>query len=203
MTIDAGEFKSAVGLKDLYIAEVTEDSLDAYTADTPDYFAPAVTATQEASVNSKTQYADDQPFDAMSAEGETKVTLEVTNIPLETLAKINGRVFDAPSGTLYDNGGTPPYFALSFRSLKSNGSYRYYQYLKGRFQMPSEDKASQTDSPDPKTIKITFTAIKTVHQFDLGDINDGVKRMIGDEDATGFSASTWFDNVQTPPEVSS
>ncbi len=206
MTIDPGEYKSAVGLRDLYIAEVTEDSQDAYTPDTPAYFAPAVTATQEAAVNRKTQYADDQPFDAMSAEGETKVTLEVTNIPLATLASITGRVFDTSSKQLWDNGGVPPYYALGFRSMKSNGSFRYYWFLKGRFDMPSEDQASQTDSPDPKAIKIVFTAIKTVHQFDLGGspaLEDGVKRIIGDEDVSGFSATTWFDDVVTPPEISS
>jgi phi13 family phage major tail protein len=203
MTIDPGEYNSAVGLKDLYIAEVTEDSADAYTPGTPEYFAPAVTASQEAAVNSKTQYADDQPFDAMTAEGETKVTLEVTNIPLSVQAAINGVVFDSSTKQMWDNGGTPPYYALGFRSEKSNGKYRYYWFLKGRFIKPSEDKASKTDSPDPKTIKIVFTAIKTVHQFDLGVINDGVKRVIGDEDVTGFDPDTWFDDVVTPPEITS
>jgi phi13 family phage major tail protein len=201
--IDAGEYKSAVGLKDLYIAEVTEDSLDAYTAGTPAYFAPAVTATSEAAVNRKTQYADDQAFEASSSEGETKVTLEVTNIPLSILASITGRVFDSATKQLWDNGGTPPYYALGFKSKKSNGSYRYFWYQKGRFDMPSDDMASQSDTPDPKTTKIVFTALKTVHQFDLGSVDDGVKRVIIDEDVSGASVATWFDDVVTPPEIAS
>ena len=95
----------------------------------------------------------------------------------------------------------PPYFALSFRSLKSNGSYRYYQYLKGRFSAPTEETATKGDSPDPKTTQLTYTAIPTVYEFDLGDINAAVKRVFGDEDTDNFSATGWFSQVQTPSAV--
>jgi hypothetical protein len=70
--------------------------------------------------------------------------------------------------------------------------------LKGKFTTPDEDQATKTDSPDPKTIKISFTAVKTTHEFDLGDVTEGAKRVVGDEDATGFSGTTWFAAVQVP-----
>lgn len=198
MTISANEYKSAVGLRDIYYALVTQDDVSAYAAGTPAYFAPAMTASQAPATNSKTTYADDGPFEVSVSEGETKIDFEVTNIPIEVMATILGKVFDAATGRLFDNGGTPPDVALSFRSLKSNGSYRYYQFLKGKFSAPSEEQSSSTDTPDPKPAKITYTASKTIHQFDLGDINDGVKRVIGDEDTTGFSATGWFTSVQVP-----
>jgi phi13 family phage major tail protein len=177
ISVNANEYKSVVGVSELYVAEVTQDDSSAYTADTPEYLAPAAEVTHEPSVNLKPQYADDQPFDTMSSEGETTISLTVTGIPIEMLAKITGRVFDTASGRMFDNGGVPPYFALMFRSQKSNGSYRYYSYLKGRFDMPSEEAVTKADSPDPKTVKLTFIAIKTVYAFDLGDIDDGVKQI--------------------------
>jgi len=198
ISVNANEYKSVVGVSDLYIAEVTQDDSTTYLADTPEYLAPAAEVTHEPSVNRKTQYADDQPFDTMSSEGETTISLTVTGIPIEMLAKITGRVFDAATGRMFDNGGVPPYCALMFRSQKSNGSYRYFSYLKGRFDMPSEEAVTKADSPDPKTIKLTFIAIKTIHEFDLGDIDDGVKRILGDEDTTNFSGTSWFTQVQTP-----
>jgi len=200
MTINAnaGEYRSRVGLDNLCIAEVLQDDASAYLAETPEYFAPAAEASQEPAVNRTTQYADDQPFDAMSAEGETTIQLTVTNIPIEMLAKITGRPFDAASGRMLDNGGTPPYMALLFRSKKSNGSFRYYCYPKGRFDMPGEEAATQSDSPDPKTVQLTFTAVKTVHKFDLGSVTDGVKRIVGDTDTTNFDTTGWFNQVQTP-----
>jgi phi13 family phage major tail protein len=195
---NSSEYKSRVGLDSLYIAEVTQDDTTAYVAATPEYFAPAAEASAEASVNRKTQYADDRAYDAMSAEGETTIKLTVTNIPIEVLSLITGKVFDAATGRMFDNGGTPPYFALMFRSKKSNGSYRYYSFLKGRFDTPSESYASITDSVEPKPLEITYTAIKSEHEFDLGSIDDGVKRLVGDEDTTNFDATGWFTQVQTP-----
>lgn len=201
LSVNAGEYKSVVGLDDLYIAEVTQDDTSGYVADTPEYFSPAAEATVEPAVNRVTQYADDQPYDTISSEGETTISLTVTNIALEMLAKVTGRVFDSVSGRMWDNGGTPPEMALSFRSQKSNGSYRYYQFLKGRFDMPGEEAATKGDSPDPKTVKITFTAVKTIYEFDLGSIDDGVKRVVGDTDTANFSATGWFSQVQTPAVV--
>lgn len=192
------EYKSRVGLDSLYVAAVTQDSALGYTAGTPEWFAPAAEVSIAPAVNRQTQYADDQAYDAFSSEGESTIQITVTGIPLEMLAKVTGRVFDSSTGRMYDNGGTPPEYALLFRSRKSNGKYRYYCYVKGRFDMPGEEAASMTDSPDPKTTQITFTAVKSIYKWDLGDVTDGVKRVVGDEDTASFSGATWFTQVQVP-----
>lgn len=194
----AAEKKSVVGLRDLYIALVTQDDADAYAAAATQAFAPAVNASHKPSANQKTQYADDGAFDIITSEGETKIDIEVTNIPLDMLGIVLGKEYDASTGRLFDNPGTPPDAALSFRALKSNGSYKYYQYLKGKFSVPEEEQSTMTDTPEPKTIKITYTAVKTIYEFDLGDVNAGVKRVVGDEDIAAFSGTTWFDAVQVP-----
>ena len=197
------EYKSQVGLDKLFVAEVLQDDADAYLADTPEYLAPAMSASQAPAVNSTTQYADDAPFDTMSAEGQTEITLDITNIGVEMLSKLTGNQFDSGSGRMFDHGGTPPYMALLFRSKKSNGKYRYYSFLKGRFRMPNEDAASKSDTPDPKPRQIVFTAVKTVHEFDVdgGGTMERVKRVIGDEDTINFDATSWFSQVQTPEAV--
>ena len=43
-----------------------------------------------------------------------------------------------------------------------------------------------------------FTGAYEIYEFDLGAINDNVKRVVGDEDTTSFSATGWFSAVQTP-----
>jgi len=202
ISANSGEYKSKIGLDSLYVAEVTQDDSSAYVADTPEYLAPAGEASQEPTSSFDIQYADDQPYDVSTSEGETKVNLTVTGMPLAMLAKITGRVFDSTSGRMYDNGGVAPYMALSFRSMKSNGSYRYYQFLKGKFDMPKEEVATKADAPDPKTMQLVFTAIRTVHKFDLGTVTDSVKRIIGDSDTTNFSGTVWFNAVQTPDVAS-
>jgi hypothetical protein len=89
--------------------------------------------------------------------------------------------------------------ALLFRSKKSNGSYRYYSFLKGKFVMPEEEAQSESDKPNPKTTKLIFKAVHTVHLFDVDGSNSyPVKRVVGDEDTTNFSETGWFGAVQTP-----
>lgn len=196
--INASEYKSVVGVKDLYVAPVLQDDLSAYLGDTPEYFAPAAAISAAPAVNSETQYADDNPFDVVVNEGETVLTLTVTGIPPEMLAKVLGKVFDSTTGRVYDTGGTPPDYALAFRSLKSNGSYRYYWYMKGKFSAPAESFETRGDTPAPQTIEITFTAVRSIYAFDVGDVNAEVKRVWGDEDTTDFSGTGWFTQVQVP-----
>jgi len=193
---NANEYRSVVGLDSLYVAEVTVDSAAAYTADTPEYLAPAAQASHKPSVSHEPQYADNQTFDVMSAEGETVIELDLTGVPNEMLAKISGETFDAGSGRVFDSGNAePPYFALMFRAEKSGGGHRYYSYLKGRFEKPAEEAATKADKVSPKTTKLIYHAIGTKYQFGL---SKSYKRVFGDTDTTSFSATGWFSQVQTP-----
>ena len=202
MTVNASEYKTRIGLDSLYIAAVTQDDAAGYVAGTPAYLAPAAELTQAPATSSETIYADDQPYDTIISEGETKLELTITNLPAEMYALLLGRVLDAVSGRVFDNpGATPPKFALAFRSIKSNGKYRYYQYLSGHFEVPSEDAATKTDKPTPKMTKLVFTAIPTIYKFNLGSVIEVVKRVFGDEDTTNFDGATWFTQVQTPVVV--
>ena len=198
MTIDAGEYKSTVGLSNLYVAAVTADGAAAYMAGTPEYFAPAAEATAKTKSASETQYADNSPYDVFVGEGETVLELTVTGIPPEILAKVLGKVFDATTGRIYDTDATPPDYALGFQSQKSNGSERYYWYLKGKFSTPEETFKTKTDTPAPQATKIIFTVVGMTYQFDVGDVNAATKRVWGDEDTTNFSETGWFTQVQTP-----
>lgn len=191
--------KSFVGVDQIYYALVTTDDASAYAAGTPVAFAPAMNIAQAPKSNSKVQYADNQPFDTMSSEGETELDIEVTGLPLDVHAAILGRVYDAATGRMFDNGGTPPDIALGFRAKKRGGDYRYYWFLKGAFQSFSEEQATETDTPDPKSTKLKFTAVRTIHQFALtGSLTDSVKRIVGETSDAAFSATTWFAAVQSP-----
>lgn len=198
MSIQNDEYKSVVGVDSLYIAEVTQDTAAGYVAGTPEYLAPVAELRAEPAVNSETQYADNQAYDTMSSVGETLITAVITNIPAEMYSKLTGQVFDATTGRVYENEGAAPYYAFGFRSLKSNGKYRYYWFPKVKFSLPKEEQSTKTDTPEFKTRELIITAVKTVYEFDLGDINDSVKRVWGDEDTTNFSATNWFTTVQVP-----
>lgn len=202
MVIKAGEYKSTVGLDSLYYALITADTDAAYTAGTPKILAPAAEASQAPATSMVTQPADDKPFDNSFSEGPTKITLTVTALPLSTLAEITGNVYDAVNGLMYDGGGVPPDCALLFRSKKSNGNYRYYEYLKGNFEKPQETNKTKGDTTEFQPIQIIFTALFTVHKFvQSGQKTDSLLRLVGDEDIDEFDGSDWFDAVTVPPAV--
>ena len=199
MTVTADQYKSVIGLSDLYYALVTQDDDTAYVADTPKKLAPAVDATVTPTTNSNMQYADDAPFDTIVGEGATSLEMNITNLPPETYAEITGKIFDAASGRVFDGNGVPPYVAVGFKSLKSTGKHVFVWFLKGRFQAPTEEFATKTDNPEPKNRKLTYTAIFTEHRFDVASsVKQPVKRVWGDEDVVGFSGTDWFTQVQVP-----
>ncbi len=198
---NANEYKSVIGLDQIYVAEVTADSSSAYTAGVPEILAPAAEISMKPVASQETQYADDQPFDVFASEAETDLEITLTGVPSEMLAKILGSVFEAASGRVFDNAGVPPYMALGFRAMKSNGKYRYFWFQKVQFSPPEEGAVTKADKATPKTVKLICKAIKTIYKWNLGTKTDSVKRVYGDEDTTNFAAATWFSQVQVPGVV--
>jgi phi13 family phage major tail protein len=145
--------KSYIGADNLYYALVTQDDSSGYVAGTPAYLAPFMSISVKPKTNSKVQYADNQPFDSLSSEGESEADVEITGLPSDLQATLLGKVWDNTNGRMYDNGATPPYVAIGYRAKKSGGNYKYYWYLKCQFSPFDEEAASETDSPDPKSTK--------------------------------------------------
>ena len=199
------EYKPVVGLDSLYIAEITADTAAAFTHGDIAYLAPAAEAKATPSVNTEVVFADDRVYDVAMGEGQTEIELVITGLDPETLATIAGGFFEASTGRVYDRAApnNAPYYALGFRSQKSNGHYRYYWYLKGRFSKPKESFKTLGDTPESQKTTLIFTAFKTTHQWGLDapsspTITDGVIRVWGDQDTTGFAPTGWFTDVQEP-----
>jgi phi13 family phage major tail protein len=191
--------RSYLGVDSVYVAEVTGDDADAYAAATPEALAPVMTISVAPKTNTKTQYADNKPFDTMNSKGETVLDVEITGLTVEQESELLGNAWDAVTARAVENGSAGPYYALGFRAKKTDGTYRYYWFLKGRFAPPSEEFATETDSPEPKGVKLKFTAIRTTYEFaQAGSITDSAKMVKGDTEDAAFSATTWFDAVQVP-----
>lgn len=183
-----------VGLSSLYYAKLTQDTSAGVTYDTPAPIAGAITAKVSPKVTSDVLYADDGAAETASALGEIEVELQVKDLPLDIHAALLGHTL-GEDGVLYQkNSDTPPYVAIGFKSLKSNGNYRYVWLLKGRFQPVEENYQTKEDKTtfQTPTIKGTFVMRE----------KDGYWKITGDEDATGWAAATgsgWFSSVPTIP----
>ena len=176
-----------VGLNDLHFAILTEDTKDTLTYELPEPMVGAINATINPAVNTQELYADDQLWESVSALGKVDVEVETADLPLEIRAKILGNSIE--EGVLVEKAtDVPPHIALGFKSLKSNGKYRYIWLLKGVAQPMAEDFSTKKDNVEHKTPKVKFTFMARVH--------DGEWKRTADEDSVDFlGAATWFEQV--------
>jgi phi13 family phage major tail protein len=193
-------YKSYIGVDSLYYALVTQDDSGAYVAGVPAYLAPTAKISQDPKSESKVQYADNVAMEMLFGAGETKVSLEILGISAQTKAILLGETYDVTNARVFDSDATPPYVAVGFRAKKSDGSFRYYWFLKGMFTKPKEELETKADSANPKTTTLECTFVKTIYQFTLtgGGLTDGTKRVFGETTDGNFSATTWWSSVQVP-----
>lgn len=176
-----------VGLNDLHFAILTVDTKDELTYETPKEMVGAINATINPAVNTQELYADDQLWESVSALGKVDVEVETADLPLSIRGKILGN--EIKNGVLIEKAtDVPPHLALGFKSLKSNGKYRYVWLLKGVAQPMAEDFSTKKDSVEHKTPKVKFTFMARVH--------DGQWKHTADEDGQDFiGAGDWFKRV--------
>jgi phi13 family phage major tail protein len=176
-----------VGLKDLHFAILTKDTKEDLAYEVPEAMVGAINATINPAVNTQELYADDQLWESVSALGKIDVEVETADLPLTIRAKILGN--EIKDGVLIEKAtDVPPHLALGFKSLKSNGKYRYVWLLKGVAQPMAEDYSTKKDNVEHKTPQVKFTFMARVH--------DGEWKHTADEDSEDFvGADTWFNEV--------
>lgn len=176
-----------IGMKDLYFAKLTKDDATGVTYETPELIAGAISAKISAKADTQTLYADDGAFETASSLGEISVELETVDLPLSVQAALLGHTIS--NGVLEaKNTDVAPYVAIGFRTLKSNGKYRYYWLLKGKFEIPDDESQTKEDKAKFQTAKLKGTFVCRVY--------DGKWKLVGDEDEQGFSATGWFSDTK-------
>lgn len=185
-----------IGLKDLWFAPEKSGSENGY--DAPFEIAKAIEAKVTPNTSNAVLYANDGASESASSEGETEIELGIDQLANDVYAKLLGKQV-VGGGAIDTTGDISPNGALMFRSLKSNGKYRYVVYYKGSFQPPEEEYKTKGESIEynTPTIKGTFVHSDTV----LDDDGNGIKRWIVDEDDTNANLTaiaSWFTSVQLP-----
>ena len=186
---------STVGLKNVVIAPLVDDTDAGVTYGTLQDFAGAIDA-QIAPENAdpEVQYADDQEFDVVYPDPEIKLTMEMADIPLLIQEMILNNVIDDNGVLLRAAGDTPGYFALGFKSEKADGSYRYVWLFKGRAApMTEQYHTKEGTTLTRQTGKLEWTFIKRTF--------DKRYQAVADEGQNGFTpekAATFLASVYTP-----
>ncbi len=194
-----------VGLKDLYYALLEQDNTSGVAYGTPAKITGAIQANINPNPSMETLFADDGPMETAATMGQIELELVAADIPLDVQATLLGHTL---TGAILKRkaGDVPPWVAIGFRALKSNGKYRYTWLLKGKFSQPEQSHETRGDTVNFQTPTITGNFVKRdydderIHQTDE-DLTDYVTT-IGQNWFTAVGGGVAADTV-APTMVSS
>ena len=184
------------GCDSLVYAEVLTDDANGITFGAVAPLSPVAEIAKTVSSNSETHYYDNVGQIIIRSEGDDEITLTVPVLPLDILAVVTGKTYDANTGAFIDGESTEKYYAIGYRLRLTDGSYRNVWRLKGVFsQIPDATSATENDGTDTNNQQVVYTGVKTIHAFTNGGRAKGV---VVDERDGKTDCTDWFDNVVTP-----
>ncbi len=186
---------STVGLKNVVIAPLTQDTEAAHTYGALQLIAGAIEASvTPENADPDVQFADDVEFSVIYPDPELSFKTKMADIPLAVQEQIFGNSIDDNGVLVRKAGDTPPYFAVGFKSEKSNGKFRYVWLYKVRANPVTETYATKEGATVTRqTGEVEWTAIKRTH--------DGLYQVVADEGENGFdaeAAATFLTGVYEP-----
>ena len=186
---------STVGLKNMVIAPLTVDTEETLTYGDLQLVAGAIEATiTPDNADPDIQYADDIEFDVLYPDPELTFTTKMADIPLAIQEMIFGNNIDDNGVLIRTSTDKPPYFAVGFKSEKSNGKFRFVWLYKVRSKPLTENYATKEGTTiNRQTGEVEWTAIKRTH--------DSRYQAVADEGENGFTAAmgeTFLTSVYTP-----
>lgn len=193
------------GVEDLVAAEVLTDNNneeEGYTTGEVFDIAGIAEISKSTSSSNEPHYYNNMPAVVVSSTGADEVTLSTSAIPLDVLAKITGQKYDETTGTLIEGDRETKYFAIGYKTKKTNGDYVYVWRLKGTFNIPESTHATENDGTDANGQELTYTGINTTHKFnkvlDKNGNKKGAKAINVDVAKDLADVSEFFDEVVTP-----
>lgn len=186
---------STVGLKNVVIAPLTEDTDTSHTYGELQLVAGAIEATiTPDNTDPDIQYADDIEFDVLYPDPELTFSTSMADVPLAIQEMIFDNQIDDNGVLVRTASDRPPYFAVGFKSEKSDGAFRYVWLYKVRAKPMTESyKTKEGKTITRQNGSVEWTAIKRTH--------DGRYQAVADEGQNGFDASkaaTFLETVYEP-----
>lgn len=167
----------------------------------------------------ETAYYDDGPGEVATTIGKIEVTLNKSSLGPKEQAVLLGASYiklagaiDTAAGLLSGVSDTPPWGALGFRTLKSDGTYRYVWLLKGKFTIPTSNNETKGESINFQSDEVTGSFVSVSHVFEVkssateweGDYKLSPWKVDWDESDTTTEADrqkikdNWFKQVIVP-----
>lgn len=191
------------GLRDVYVAKVTQNDTEGYTAGTPVKMARAIKAKISDKFTSEKLYSDDGVEGMLQAYEGTDVELEVNTLAAADRAAFFGQAY--LNGFLLKSAeDEAPEVALGYRVRRLNGKYDFVWMYCGRFAQGNEENyetEAASKTAQTNTVKGEFYQREKMDKVDGKDVHLYEARVdesnLATED-TGAAAAikAWFGKVQ-------
>lgn len=210
LTRDLGEITEYRGIEGLVAAEIICDDNESGAGHgyvTGDVFSIAGVAELSRTTESSNEahYYDNMPAVVISSTGADTVTITVSAISMAVLAAITGQNYDATTGAFIEGQRDFKYFAIGYKTKKTNGEEVYVWRYKGTFNIPDSTHSTENDGTDATNQEITYTGISTTHKFssvlDKNNNPKGAKAYNINASTTSADVSEFFDTVTTPDDM--
>lgn len=193
------------GVEGLVAAEVTKDNNETGTGEgyvTGDVFAIAGVAEISKTTNSssETHYYDNIPAVVVTSASSDEITISASAIPIDVLAELTGQIYDSATGALIEGERETKYFAIGYKTKKTNGDEMYVWRYKGTFAVPDQTSATENDGTDANGQELVYTGISTTHKFTKAS-NKGAKALVVDVAKDLANVSAFFSSVTTPDSL--
>lgn len=161
------------GTDNLVVAEVISDTKAKIEWGEVRDLLPVAQIEKQVETSSETKYYDNNPSLNINSEGADTINLTVSGIDLETLGFILNKPYK--DGMFSDEITTKKYFALGYRTKKTDGTYRYVWRYKGTFATPNETAQTEDNGTTSNNQQLVYTGISTTSEFTNSEGNK-VKR---------------------------
>ncbi len=186
------------GVTDLVIAEVLTDNNkegEGYTTGEVIELAGVGEISKATGNSSDSKYYNNMAAIVINSTGADEIKCSVSVIPQDKLALITGQDYDEDTGTLIEGERKVKYFALGYKTKKTNGDEVYVWRHKGTFNIPDNKHITENNGTDSNGQEVTYTGISTTHKFNK---TGKVAKAINVDVSKGLAdVSTFFDTVTT------
>ena len=188
------------GVEGLVAAEVlTDDDTNGYTTGSVFAIAGVAEISRTTDSANEAHYYDNIPAVVVSNTASDTVTISASAIPFDVLAEITGQNYDQTTGALIEGPRDFKYFALGYKTKKTNGDEVYVWRYKGTFNVPDVTNTTENDGTDANGQEIVYTGISTTHKFTK--TGKGAKALNVDVAKNLADVSDFFDEVTTPDTI--
>lgn len=175
-----------IGLSDLHYAKLIDDDTNTgATYEEPVRVVGAITANMNPNASIETLFGDDGPMETAASMGQIELETIAANFPLSVQAELLGHTVGGDGILRRKSADTPPWVAVGFKSLKSNGKYRYTWLVKGKYSVPELAHQTKGDSIEFQTPTMNGSFVKR-------EADDIWIIQADEDDATFTGAANWF-----------